>query len=165
MDNSASKISTSIVTFIFLGLIVLVSLFAFNIIPNPLNNNAVSEVAFQEKSIRIKKKETVQLTLSKSNGNIKYKSSDEKVATVNEYTGYVTGVNDGTAIITAYVDGSNTKDECTVEVYTPVNNIEVKKVTLSTTKLNLYVGNSKQLKVSILKPIIYPIKPKKDSKK
>ncbi len=148
MDNYNNRNSnSSIISFVLIGIIVVIGLFAFNIIPNPISNNS-KEIAFTKKEIKLQKNGSTQLSLTNESNNIKYKSSDEKVATINEDTGYIKGVNNGTVTITAY-DGDKVVDTCIVEVYEPGEDINISSIKLSETKLNLYVGNTKQLIVTI----------------
>ena len=148
MDNYNNRNSnSSIISFVLIIIIVVIGLFAFNIIPNPISNNS-KDIAFIKKEIRLQKNDSIQLSLSKDSNNIKFKSSDEKIATINEDTGYIKGINNGTVTITAY-DGNKVVDTCTVEVYEPGEVININSIKLSETKINLYVGNTKQLKVSI----------------
>ena len=89
----------------------------------------------------------VQLSLT-SDANVRYKSSDDSIATVNALSGYVTGNKDGIVTITAY-SGNDTIDTCTLEVYTDSKIINITGLKLSDTDISLYVGDSKQLKVTI----------------
>ena len=147
-NNNGSLNGTSgIISLVLIGIIVVIGLIAFNVIPSPFGSGNSSEIAFKEKSVRLQKNASLQLSLTTVGNNIKYKSSNEKVVSVNELTGYVTGVSNGTATITAY-DGNDTVDSCTVEVYTPTYVVNISKLKLSESKLYLYVGGTKQLKVT-----------------
>ena len=147
MKNNSNNI-LNIMPYVFIGAIVIVCLFTFNIIPSPFNNSS-SDISFTEKTIRLKKNNGVQLSLSGDNSNVKYKSSDEKIVTVNEFTGYVTGINNGTATIIASVNGKEI-DSCTVEVYTTSNNtVNIESLSLNETNTSMYVGDTKQLSVKI----------------
>ena len=150
MENNNTNKIINIVPYIFIGAIVIVSLFAFNIIPT--SSNKTNEISFTEKNIRLQKNQGIQLTINGSNNNIKYKSSNSNIATVNEYTGYVTAINNGTVTITAYLDSNNSiYDECTIEVYSGSSNtIEVTSVELSNNSLSMYVGDSKKLSAIVL---------------
>ena len=100
---------------------------------NPIYVTGISVTP--ENVILTKKDETTQLTATVTpsyadNKNVIWKSSDEKVATVDK-NGKVTAIGNGTAIITATsVSGNYTaKSEITVKI--PV---EVEKITLTTDK-------------------------------
>jgi uncharacterized repeat protein (TIGR02543 family) len=149
MDNNNSNRLSSIIPIALIVIIIIVSLFAFNVIPSPFSKNNISnDITFKEKSIRLKKDSSYQLVLTSNDGRVKYRSSNSNIVKVNENTGYITGVSDGTAVITAYLDDKEL-DRCTIEVYSPTNVINVKSVSVSPTKLSLYVGESERLKVAI----------------
>lgn len=74
----------------------------------------------------------------------KWVSSNSDIASVNK-NGKVTGHKIGTATITAYAtDGSGADASCDIQVVRPVT-----KVTLSKNYLNMFVGDTKQLKAKI----------------
>ena len=149
MDNNNSNRLSSIIPIALIVIIIIVSLFAFNVIPSPFSKNNISnDITFKEKSIRLKKDSSYQLVLTSNDGRVKYRSSNSNIVKVNENTGYITGVSDGTAVITAYLDDKEL-DRCTIEVYSQTNVINVKSVSVSPTKLSLYVGESERLKVAI----------------
>ena len=79
-----------------------------------------------------------------SNDNITWTSSVPTVATVAE--GVVTGINVGTTVITATTH-SGQKASCTVVVENAT--IEVTKITLNKTSLNLVKGNSETLTATV----------------
>lgn len=142
-----SKLSIIIILAI-LCLVVVFGLSAFNVIPGPFSSVSSSDIAFAEKTVKVKRNSGIQLSLKGNNSNVKYKSSDTKIATVNEFTGYVTGIKNGKATITMY-DGDKAIDSCTVEVYTPSSSVDITSLKLSETNITLYIGNTKQLKVTI----------------
>ena len=72
---------------------------------------------------------------------VTWSSSDETVATVSE-DGTVTGIKEGTAVITA--TAGNVKAECTVTVKVPAT-----EITLNTVKKNLEPGKSFTLKATV----------------
>ena len=77
--------------------------------------------------------------------NVKWKSRDENVATVDEATGVVTGVTEGEAVIMALCGGKNGQAVITV---TPAP-IRVEKIELSKTELALFVGKTEKLTYTI----------------
>ena len=120
VNNSNNK--SILITIIIIVIIAIVGLMAFNVIDSPFSNND-KEITFSEKNIRLEKNKSVQLSLISKNNNVRYKSSDNNIATVNELTGYVTGVNNGTVTITAYLTNNDkVYDECVIEVYSTSNN-------------------------------------------
>ena len=98
-----------------------------------------------------KKDETAQLTAEVTpsyadNKRVTWKSSDEKVATVDE-NGKVTAVSNGTATITATSVSGNYTATVSVTVKIPV---EIEKITIETEKETLTkIGESTELKVKI----------------
>ncbi len=147
-QNNKNNLST-IIGLVIVGVIVLVGLFAFKVIPGPFSSVNTKDIAFTEKIVKVKRNSGIQLSLKGTNStNIRYQSSDNNIATVNEFSGYVTGIKNGTTTITAY-DGNKTVDTCTVEVYTPSSSVNITSLKLSDTNIMLYVGNTKQLKVTI----------------
>lgn len=146
-NSSDNKNLISKVVLVIIGFAVLACLFIFKVIPGPFSSVSTKDVAFTEKVVKVKRFSGVQLSLS-GNANVRYKSSDDSIATVNELSGYVTGNKNGTVTITAY-SGNDTIDTCTVEVYTDNKVANITGLKLSDTNISLYVGDSKQLKVTI----------------
>ena len=171
VNNSNNK--SILITIIIIAIIAIVGLMAFNVIDSPFSNND-KEITFSEKNIRLEKNKSVQLSLISKNNNVRYKSSNNNIATVNELTGYVTGINNGTATITAYLTNNDkVYDECIIEVYSISNNggvpvptpvptpkdptptpvptptpskPQIEKLIISNSKISVYVG--KTLKIS-----------------
>ena len=137
----------NIIPYILIVLIVIALLMLFGAF-----NKKEETISFTEKNIRLEKYKSVQLSLETPNSNVRYKSSNSTIAFVDETTGYVTGVNNGTAIITAYIEGKNyIYDECTIEVYSNTPTIiYVDSIKFSETTISLKVGDSRQLNVEIL---------------
>lgn len=98
---------------------------------------------------RLSLNKTGQLTVLVDNKEItdqkfKWVSSNSDVVSVDK-NGKITGHKLGTAIITAYAqDGSGADASCEVEVVRPVT-----KITLDKTYLNMYIGETKQLKAKV----------------
>lgn len=83
-------------------------------------------------------------TETATNQKVTWKSSNSKVATVNQ-KGKVTGVKEGYATITATAqDGSDAEASCEIRVVTPVTSI-----TLSKTTMSMFVGESKAIKATV----------------
>ena len=75
----------------------------------------IINISLSETSLSMKKGGSVQLYAETNGYGVTYTSSDPSVATVDIH-GNVTAVGSGSAVITASVDGSDVKAECTVEV-------------------------------------------------
>ncbi len=146
MDNKTLKSILNIVPYIFIVAIIIIGLFAFNIIPT--SRNKTDTISFTEKNVRLEKNNSIQLSINSSSNKVKYKSDNTSIATVNENTGYVTGVNVGKTKITAYIDGnSEIYDECIVEVY--INTIEVDSVEIIESNINMRIGETRRLSAII----------------
>ena len=92
---------------------------------------------------------TLTATITPSNAtsqNVTWKSSDTKVATVDN--GLVTAVAEGTATITVTTTDGNFEDTCTVTVTQPAET-PVTSVTLDKTSLTLDVGGSDTLTATV----------------
>ena len=111
----------------------------------------VASVTLNKKEVTIKAGNTQALTaiVSPSNATIKsvtWKSSNPKVATVNE-NGVVTGVSAGTATITATAaDGSGVNATCKVTV---TEDIKVASVTLNKKEVTIKAGNTQALTATV----------------
>ncbi len=111
----------------------------------------VASVTLNKKEVTIKAGNTQALTatVSPSNATIKsvtWKSSNPKVATVNE-NGIVTGVSAGTATITATAaDGSGVNATCKVTV---TEDIKVASVTLNKKGITIKAGSTQTLTATI----------------
>ena len=95
------------------------------------------------------KEGTLTATITPSNAtnqNVTWKSSDTKVATVDN--GLVTAVAEGTATITVTTTDGNFQDTCTVTVTQPAET-PVTSVTLDKTSLTLDVGGSDTLAATV----------------
>ena len=109
----------------------------------------VSAVALDQTSLTISVGETQSLntTISPQNATntrITWKSSDESVVTVDS-NGRITAVSNGSAIVTVTtLDGGFTA-QCEVNV-----SLDVSKVTLSTTALDLFVGQTHLFTATVL---------------
>lgn len=85
------------------------------------------------------------LPATASNKNVKWKSSDTKVATVSS-KGVVTGVGSGYATITCITENSKKEETCLVKV---VKKKEVSSVKLNKSRVNLYKGYTSQLTATV----------------
>ena len=103
------------------------------------------------KSLAIGKTVTLSPTVAPSNATDKgvtWKSSNSKVAKVDEKSGVVTAVAAGTAIITATAaDDSGVKATCKITVTNPV--VKVTKVTLNKTTASVVKGKTLTLKATV----------------
>ena len=155
MIRKIIRFLSGLVLLVILGGVIWFALVNYNVIDNPYEKK-VELISLSQSEIRLKKKNTYQLTASLvpqkvRNGTIKYTSSNPKVATVNESSGFITAINNGTTVITATLKSdSNIKAECNVIVSD--NDITINKIELNTKSINLNVGESY--------PITYKLSPR-----
>lgn len=108
-------------------------------------------------TMNVGSKKNVKIS-NKGNYQVVYQSSDPEIATVNEQ-GEITGLKEGTAVITASVAEGNQMVTMTVRVNEVAKKVE--SITLgdlkedeipaiSTPKMNIYVNESKTIKATIL---------------
>ena len=101
--------------------VVWFALVNYNVIDNPYETKA-ELISLSQSEIRLKKKNTYQLSASLvpsnvRNGIVSYSSSNPNVATVNEASGFIYAVSNGTTTITATLKSNkNIKADCTVIV-------------------------------------------------
>ncbi len=122
--------------------------------------NAVSGVTLDKTEATVNKGDVFQLTATVSPADaiattVAWKSSNTKVATVDE-TGLVTAVDGGSAVITVTsTDDTNIKATCTVTVNVPVEGLEVQDEDLkpleSGVVINVNTGDSYDL-TAVVKP-------------
>ena len=103
----------------------------------PVSASAAAKVKLSKTKVTLKVKQTVTLKLKGATGKVTWSTSDKKVATVSK-KGKVKAVAGGTCKITA--KNGKKKYTCKVTVIQPV-----KKITLSSTKLELNFGQSAEL--------------------
>ena len=114
---------------------------------DPILYTAVS-ISLSQTTLELKPNEIVRLTakvLPSSASPVVWSSSNNRVATVEN--GFVTGIADGTATITAEV--ARAKATCTVKV---VSKVPVTKITLSSTSLSLTVGGGNGNLAAVVSP-------------
>ncbi len=108
-------------------------------------------------NINVGKTKTVKL-LNEGNYQVIYQSSDSTVASVNE-SGQITGLKEGTAVITASVSEGNQMVSMTVQVNETLKKVESISLgdldeseipAISTPKMDLYVNETKNIKLNIL---------------
>ena len=115
--------------------------------------NPVTKVTLNKTSASLIKGKTLTLTATvtptnATNKNVTWKSSNSKVAKVDEKSGVVTAVAAGTAIITATaVDGSKVTATCKITVTNPV--VKVTKVTLNKTTASVVKGKTLTLTATV----------------
>ena len=115
--------------------------------------NPVTKVTLNKTSASLIKGKTLTLTATvtptnATNKNVTWKSSNSKVAKVDEKSGVVTAVAAGTAIITATAaDDSGVKATCKITVTNPV--VKVTKVTLNKTAASVVKGKTLTLKATV----------------
>ena len=112
----------------------------------------VKDFSFDKSSAMVEIESSVRIvpTFNPSNATVKtldWKSSDESIAKVED--GIVTGISEGTAIITATTtDGTNLSQTCTITVIGKI--IKVSSVTLNYQKLEIIKGESETILATIL---------------
>ena len=155
MIRKIIRFITGIILLLIVGAVIWFALVNYNVIDNPYEKK-VELISLSQSEIRLKRKNTFQLTASLipqkvRNGIIKYTSSNPRVATVNESSGFITAINNGTTVITAtLVKDSSIKAECNVIVSD--NDIAINKIELNTKSINIMVGESY--------PITYKLSPR-----
>ena len=113
----------------------------------------VTGITLNKTTASVVKGKTVALTATvtptnATNKNVTWKSSNPKVAKVDEKSGVVTAVAAGTAIITATAaDDSGVKATCKITVTNPV--IKVTKVTLNKTTASVVKGKTLTLTATV----------------
>ena len=114
-------------------------------VPKERVNIQPSEIAFEVDNITINKGESTEIkaniTPSFAKTEIEYKSSDESIVKVDE-NGKVTGVDGGTATVTATTSNGKTA-KCTVKV-----NIKLQKLILNKTIVSIMPGKKVSLKIT-----------------
>lgn len=137
------------------GFVVWFALVNYNVIDNPYEDK-VKLISLSQSEIRLKRKNTYQLTASiipskVRNGTITYTSSNPSVATVNEKSGFIKAIENGTTVITATLDSNKEiKAECNVIVSD--TDVGVNRIEINTKKINLTIGESY--------PITYKLSPR-----
>ncbi len=117
-----------------------------------VNDNlyAVSSITFDQEEIKIEPEQTATITYTikpetASNKTVEWKSDHPEIATVSN--GVVTGVKEGTAVITGTTADGGYTDTCKVIVEAKK---VLEKITLSDDVINLLPGKSSQLKASLV---------------
>ncbi len=104
-------------------------------------------IALNDETVSVKKGSAHTLgytfTPAGSEAVVTWTSSDENVAIV-DIDGTVTALSDGTAVITASIDGAS--DSCTVTVYTPV--VYIENISFLKTALTVNIGTKTDLSVN-----------------
>lgn len=111
-----------------------------------------SSITFKSSEVMVKAGGTASLVatvrpIDARNKELTWTSSDEKIATVDQ-TGKVTGIKRGTVTITATSkDNTDVKAECKVTVSS--DNIDISKIELSASTIDLKVDDKAQIKVTV----------------
>ena len=155
MGSKIIKYVSGIALLLILGFVIWFALVNYNVIDNPFETK-VELISLSQSEIRLKRRNTYQLTASLvpskvRNGIVVYTSSNPKVATVNESSGFIYAVANGSTTITATLKtNKNIKAECNVIVSD--NDITINKIELNTKNINLEVGETY--------PITYKLTPR-----
>lgn len=128
-------------------ILLFLSLFQFGVIS--LNSSVSPEVILlNQNEIGIKKGSGYQLLATvlpedASNKRVIWESSDPKVVSVNETTGYINGLKEGSAIVTVKTVINEIINECIVNV--EGSNILVNNISVNEKYINLAVGYTHSL--------------------
>ena len=95
-------------------------------VPN-ISKKAVEKIALNQTNLEIQKGDTLNLVVTFSpsdatNKNLKWETSDEKIATVSK-TGVITAVSEGTVTITAISEDGDKTASCTITVKARTNTV------------------------------------------
>ena len=123
---------------------ILLIIFLMIIMPTNINASVIS-LTKSETLLDVGYSETLKYNLKEglNSSNIIWTSSNEKVATVDN--GKITALSEGTTIITASINGN--KSTCTVVV--SKNYIAATGISLNLSKINMLVGDVKNLSATI----------------
>ena len=144
-------ISKIIIVIIFITLILLL-LLNFNVIS--FNSSDLPLVlTLNQNEVGVKLGDSYQLEPSILPTNVHYgkiiwSSSDEKIASVNETTGFVDTHKTGDVIIKASVPMNNLEAECVIHVLN--NDVLVRNVKINNDKISLATGKSYTLRYSVI---------------
>ena len=105
-------------------------------------------IVLNQNEIGIKKGKGYQLISTvlpenAENKQVIWESSDSKIVSVNETTGYITGLKEGSATITVKTLINNVSTDCIVNV--TGKNVLVNKITLNEKRISLAVGYTHNL--------------------
>ena len=105
--NKVNKIYRAIAYIILIGIVGFIVWFAlvnYNVIDNPYEEK-IEFITLSQSEVRLKRKNTYQISATPvpmvvRNSVVTFKSSNPKVATVNEMSGFITALSNGTTTIT-----------------------------------------------------------------
>lgn len=149
--NKFLEVIWKILLIILVFVLLFLGLFHFGIIS--LASSVYPEViVLNQSEVGIKKGKGYQIVSNvlpenASNKQIIYESSDPSIASVNEYTGYVTAKKNGRAVITVKTLVNEVFSECVINVGNV--SIPVNSVNISNNNINLAVGYSETLKYNV----------------
>ena len=149
--NKFFSVLWKILLIIIIFVITFLLLIQFNVIT--LNSTITPDaVVLNQNEVGIKKGTgyqiiTTVLPQNASNKQVIYESSDPSVATVNEVTGYVKGIKNGTAIITVKTLINEKVTECVVNVGN--TNVLVDSININDKDISLAVGYSETLSYKV----------------
>lgn len=152
--SSKIKIMKFISRFLLIVIVFLISfllLINFNVIS--FNSSSKPEaITLSQREIGIKKGDNYQLVAfvlptGINHGKVKWSSSDESIAIVNEDTGYITALKQGITTISASVNGDNLAARCTVNV--TGKDIAIENIDIINSEINLAVNSTYAIKYNI----------------
>ena len=134
------------------GKVIAKSTITIENVPTPTSTPMVIEsLSFNEENISVKKGDSLNLVVTVkpselSSSKLTWKSSDSSIVSVDE-NGVITGLKEGTVTIT--VTSSNGKS-ATCKVTVTTDSIDVEKIVLNPTEMNLKVGSTSQITSKVL---------------
>ncbi len=151
--NKIYRVIAYIILIAVLGFIVWFALINYNIIDNPYEEK-IEFITLSQKEVRLKRKNTYQISATPvpmvvRNSVVTFKSSDPKVATVNELSGFITALSNGTTTITATLKSDKSiSADCLVIVSD--NDIMINKIDLNTKSINVQVDGTYPISYRLL---------------
>ena len=134
------------------GTVIAKSTITIENVPTPTSTPMVIEsLSFNENNISVKKGDSLNLVVTVkpselSSSKLTWKSSDSSIVSVDE-NGVIKGLKEGTTTIT--VTSSNGKS-ATCKVTVTAESIDVEKIILNPTEMNLKVGSTSQITSKVL---------------
>ena len=134
------------------GTVIAKSTITIENVPTPTSTPMVIEsLSFNENNISVKKGNSLNLVVEVkptelSSSKLTWKSSDSSIVSVDE-NGVIKGLKEGTTTIT--VTSSNGKS-ATCKVTVTAESIDVEKIILNPTEMNLKVGSTSQITSKVL---------------
>ena len=128
------------------------SLIYFDVITFNSSNSNSSVIVLNQSEIGLKTKKTYQLqadiySSGSKKSKLKYESSDTSVVQVNELTGFITAIKEGTAIITVKNEDTEETTSCVVNVSD--DNISVVSINVNNKDIGLAKGSTERINYTV----------------